>query len=452
MSMRWRLIGSFGLVILIALGTVAAVTRYTTEQEVQTFFRHGGQMAVENLVDSLEYYYEQNGSWQNVDEVFRTGAGRGRGPRSGISNASEDHILVDQAGIVQYSLEQTELGNKLSNADLSSAISLEVSNTVVGYLLPEGGIPELPDNFEALLLERVNRASLLAALISGGLAVLLALILSAIILKPVRSLTAAAKNMAAGDLSQRVSIPDKGELSMLGEAFNQMSQSLQDAETRRQSLTADIAHELRNPLAIQRAHIEALQDGLYPLDQDNLKLIAAQNHQLTGLVNELRTLALADAGELVLNKRPINLVKVCRETAARFEPQAKSKNIQIIEQCDSETLIVEADKERLQQIHDNIMQNGLRYTPEGGAITLSLHRQEHRAVFEIHNSGPHISEEAMAHLFERFYRGEKARDRASGGTGLGLAIARKLAEGHGGTLSCENHPEGGVVFRLTLPV
>ena len=452
MSMRWRLIGSFGLVILIALGTVAAVTRYTTEQEVQTFFRHGGQMAVENLVNSLEYYYEQNRTWQGVEEVFQTGAGRGRGPRSSISNASEDHILADQNGVIQYSLEQSELGKKLSIAELSSAISLEVSNIVVGYLLPEGGIPELPDNFEALLLERVNRASLLAALLSGGLAVLLALILSAIILKPVRSLTAAAKNMAAGDLSQRVFIPGKGELSMLGEAFNQMSQSLQNAETRRQSLTADIAHELRNPLAIQRAHIEALQDGLYPLDQDNLKLIAAQNHQLTRLVNDLRTLALADAGELVLNKRPINLVKVCRETAGRFEPQAKSKDIQIIEQCDSEPLIVEADKERLQQIHDNIMQNALRYTPEGGAITLSLHRQEHRAEFEIHNSGPHISEEAMAHLFERFYRGEKARDRASGGTGLGLAIARKLAEGHGGTLRGENHPDGGVVFRLTLPV
>jgi len=216
-------------------------------------------------------------------------------------------------------------------------------------------------------------------------------------------------------------------------------------------MTADIAHELRNPLAIQRAHLEALQDGLYPLNLDNISLIAEQNEQLTRLVEDLRTLALVDAGALTLNKRRINLTQVCRELTARYEPQAGLKNISIMNECGHGRIIVSADRERLQQIFDNIMQNALRYAPKDGRIKITLKQEGEFTVFTFQNNGPEIPEEALGHLFERFYREDKARDRASGGTGLGLSIAQELAEAHGGTLTGENHPDGGVVFRLTLP-
>jgi len=453
MSMRWRLLGSFAVIILIALGTVALVTRYTTEQEVQTFLGHGGQAGLENLANSLESYYAVNGSWAGVDSVFRlgTGRGQGQGQRSGANAPFDDHRLTDASGIVRYSPIQDEIGTRFSDAVLDRSIILEVSDAVVGYLIPEGGVLDLPDNFEELLIERVNRATLLAAVISGGIAIVLGLILATVILKPVRGLTRAVTKMAQGDLSQRVRVKGGGELATLGKTFNQMSQSLQEAEVRRMSLTADIAHELRNPLAIQRAHLEALQDGVYPLNKDNLQLIAEQNQQLTRLVEDLRTLALADAGELALNQRPIDLAEVCKETIMRFEPQAGAKQILLIGECSPDPVYAQADKERLQQIHDNLLQNALRYTPKGGRIVLSLGRQGDRAVTQIHNTGPRISQEALAHLFERFYRGDRARDRASGGTGLGLAIARKLAEAHGGTLEGENHPVDGVVFTLILP-
>lgn len=453
MSMRWRLLGSYLLIILIALGTVAVVTRYTTEQEVQTFLRHGWQVGLENLGQSLETYYAENGSWNGIGMSFTTGTGRGRGQRSPTANASlGDHLLVDSSRVIVFSPAPEEIGLRLTDASLTNAIPLVVSGEVVGYLLSKSELPEFPDQFEELLVERVNQASLLAALISGGLAIVLALILAAVILKPIRSLTDAVKKMASGDLSQRVPIQGDGELATLGKAFNHMSQSLQKAEEGRKVMTADIAHELRNPLAIQRAHLEALQDGVFPLDHKNLALIAEQNQQLTHLVEDLRTLALADAGELSLTKRPIDLAMFCQETLTRFEPQAKAKHIRLAAQCGSETVYANADKERIRQILDNIMQNALRYTPEFGEINLSMGRQGKDAVLKIHNDGPQFSQEALDHLFERFYRGEKARDRASGGTGLGLAIARNLAEAHGGTLTAENHPERGVVFTLTLPV
>ncbi len=250
MSMRWRLLGSFLLVIIIALGTVALVTRYTTEQEVVSFLGYGGQVGLENLSDSLEAYYAEAETWEGVESVFRPGSGRGKGPQSGNNSAIGNHVLANESGMILYSPNSSDVGTTLPGSTLSNSISLNVSSNVVGYLFPEGGIPELPDNFDSLLVDRVNRAMFIAALISGGLAILLALILAAIILRPVHGLTTAVEKLADGDLSQRISIQGKGEIRTLGDAFNNMSQSLQEAESRRQGLTADIAHELRNPLAI----------------------------------------------------------------------------------------------------------------------------------------------------------------------------------------------------------
>ena len=431
---------------------MAVVSRITTEQEVQTFLGHGGQAGLENIANSLEAYYDTNGSWEGVSSAFKVGAGRGQGQGSGANAAGRDYVLTDLSGTILLGPASAEIGSKLSESTLAQAIELTVSGDLVGFLIPQGGILELPDDFEELLIERVNQASLVAGLISGAVAVLSALVLAALILRPIRALTSAAEKMAQGDLTQRVEVQGEGELATLGKTFNQMSQSLQEAENQRMAMTADIAHELRNPLAIQRAHLEALQDGVYPLTQENLNLIFEQNHQLTRLVEDLRTLALADAGELALNNRPLNLSLFCQETLVRFEPQAQAKGIHLTADCDGENLLVEVDKERLQQIYDNLMQNALRYTPSGGFIRLTFMQQGEHAICRVHNSGSQLSKEAQRHLFERFYRSEKARDRSTGGTGLGLSIARKLAEAHGGSLSGKNHPSEGVVFELSLPL
>ena len=453
MSMRWRLLGSFGLIILIALGTVAIVSRFTTQQEVKEFLGHGGQVGLENLADTLESYYEENGSWTGVESLSTTGAGQGRGQgqRSGTAAMSSEHILADSEGVILISPVEDDLGEMISEDNFSQTITLKVSGEVVGYLLPEGGLTDLPDNFEEILIDRVNRATLLGALISGSIAIVIAFILAALILKPVRGLIGAAEGLSQGDLSQRVRVKGKGELAMLGKTFNQMAESLQAGEVNRQAMTADIAHELRNPLAIQRAHLEALQDGVYPMNSENLTPVLKQNYQLSRLVEDLRTLAMADAGELILRKQRINLVDVCQETVGRFEPQAKNKAISLSGDCDAQQILIEGDQERLQQILDNLMQNALRYAPQDGVITLMLKQDGAEAEVAVFNNGPQIPDEVLMHLFERFYREDKARDRASGGTGLGLAIARKLAEAHGGTLAGENRPGWGVVFRLTLP-
>ena len=228
MSMRWRLIGAFILIIVIALGTVAVVARYTTQQEVATFLVHGGQVGLENLANNLEDYYAETGSWTGANALFAGSGSQGRGQgqgaggngagsgnpggnannnaNAGILAAGDDHVLTDANGQVIFSPVDAEVGNVISPDLLSSAIELQVSDQVIGYLFPESGVPTLPDNFEELLIERVNKASLLAALISGGVAILLALVFAALILRPIRGLTKAVDKMADGDLSQRVKV------------------------------------------------------------------------------------------------------------------------------------------------------------------------------------------------------------------------------------------------------
>jgi len=231
-----------------------------------------------------------------------------------------------------------------------------------------------------------------------------------------------------------------------------MAASLQSAETARQALTADIAHELRNPLAVQRAQLEALEDGVFPLDLNALKPIREQNALLIRLVDDLRVLALSDAGKLSLNKRPTDLRALCQDTLQGFEAALSAKDLQVVTRCEGHLPLLNVDPDRIQQILQNLLMNAQRYTTRGTAIELTLRQEGAFARLDVRDHGPGIDPEDLPHIFDRFYRSDPSRERESGGTGLGLAIARNLAEAHGGTLNAYNHPQGGAVFSLRLPL
>jgi two-component system sensor histidine kinase BaeS len=250
-----------------------------------------------------------------------------------------------------------------------------------------------------------------------------------------------------------VEVRGSDELATLGHTFNHMADSLQQAEDARRAMTADIAHELRTPLAVQRANLEALQDGVYPLTAENLAPVIEQNYLLTRLVEDLRTLALADAGQIELERAPTDLTVLVQRMVERFQPQASSQHVSL--SFIPPTLPIpqiSADAIRLEQVLTNLLSNALRYTPEAGRIDLRLSTTDGSIRLSIHDSGPGIPEESMPYIFERFYRVDKSRARAEGGTGLGLAIARQLARAHGGDLTATNHASGGALFTLILPV
>lgn len=445
--MRIRLLLSFVLVVLVSVFTVVLIARQGAATEVRAFMFRGGMAGQEGIVDNLEAYYREHGSWEGVEQILEPPGHRaGRGPSGMMGQrlrlaAPDGTVLVDTTG-------QTT-GARLSRSELEAAFPLRSGLRTVGYLLPQGSMA-FSQVEEQALVARLTRAALTAGLIGGLLSLLLALLLAYRLMRPVRDLTRAATGMGSGDLSQRVRVTGGDELGKLGRAFNSMADSLERAESQRRAMTADIAHELRNPLAVQRANLEAIQDGIYPPTPESLEPILEQNRLLTRLVDDLRTLALADAGELNLERRSLNLLPIARRAAEQFASQAAGRDVEI--QFSGDPIYATVDQERFEQILGNLLSNALRHTPAGGRILVQVkHGQPGSAVVQVRDSGPGIPSDALPRVFERFYRADRSRSRAEGGTGLGLAIARRLAQAHGGELTASNHPEGGAVFTLTLP-
>jgi two-component system, OmpR family, sensor histidine kinase BaeS len=452
--MRTRLFLSFFLIVLVSVGSFVIIMAQSARREVGAFMLRGGMVSVHGLAASLEDFYQENSSWDGVEDMlFAHGitSGRRAGPGMGQGMMHQRLRLADRSGEVLFDTQERFPTGEFTRDEISRSVPIRSGFRQVGYLLPEGGV-----SFSAVdqinLLDRLNSAAWTAGLLGAGLSLLLAVLLTYPILKPVHNLTRAAESMAHGDFSSRVPVGGDKDLAAVGKAFNNMAENLQKAEANRKALTADIAHELRTPLAVQRAHLEAIQDDVYPLSLESLEPILAQNVLLTRLVEDLRTLALAEAGQLSLDKKKVDLSSIAVEVVDLFTPAAAASQISLnFTQPEKRLPLLELDPARIEQILSNLVTNALRYTPPGGVIDITL-KQEAGAVFvTVADSGPGIPEHAIPYIFDRFYRADGSRSRDKGGSGLGLAIARKLAQAHGGDLSASNRPEGGAVFTLRLP-
>jgi signal transduction histidine kinase len=455
MSLRIKLWISYALVVVVTLTSVVLIAREGAAREVRTFMTDQGMIGEDDLARMLTDYFLANGSWQGVETVMPDMMGG----RMGKEMMGGRRIRVaDGSGLTVYDSMGFE-GELLDKAEISRGIVLkDAKGDQIGFLLAESGrmlampgmhgIPLAGAN----LLGRLTSASLTAALIGGGIALLLALFFGYQLLKPVGALTYAARGMAAGDLSQRVTIQGNDELAELGRDFNRMAEALERSEQNRRAMTADVAHELRTPIAVQRAHLEALQDGVYPLTAENLQPVLDQTELLTRLVDDLRTLALADAGELQLERAVVSPVDLAKKVIERFRADADQRQVEMrleIEPKPQSEILVDAA--RIEQILNNLIGNALRYTPDGKVITLQVRQDVGSVIYCVRDSGPGIPPEALEHIFERFYRADRSRSREEGGTGLGLAIARQLAQAHGGELTAANYPGGGAEFILRLP-
>lgn len=463
--MRLRLILSFVLIVLVAVTGVVLIARQGAATEVRMFMSRGGMARLDSLTEALEIYYQQHGSWEgagNLLESFATssasgqGAGQGNRPDhagQGMMGGMMNQVLIlaDANGKIAADSTGNTASGMLDSSQLQQAVTLKSGTSTVGYLAFSGGIT-FSQGDQSFLVERLSRAAIIGGLVAGGLALLLALFLAYRLIQPVRELTLAAQYLSEGDLSQRVQVTGKDELAVLGQTFNQMADSLQKAQESRQAMTADIAHELRTPLAVQRANLEALQDGIYDLTPESMELILEQNQLLTRLVEDLRILALADTGQLKLEFTQVDLTSLAERVLERFKVQANTRQTTLTLQAEPDCPEIQGDPARIEQVLGNLISNSLRYVPEAGKINLNITCETNVVCLSLWDNGPGIPNEALAHIFERFYRADRARSRSEGGSGLGLAIARQLIEAHGGQLTAANNTEGGALFILKLPV
>jgi signal transduction histidine kinase len=471
-SLILKLIGAFLLVIAIGSIMISVLTSQATQSAFNLYTTRSGQAWAEQLAPDLAAYYLTMGSWQGVDTLLQTGSGgmmgtgpgkggMGRNPagRAGIGMMDQRLVLADARGVVVSDTSNELVGKQLSNAEIKIGAPILVNNALVGTLMVAAGSQAGPVNLSAEFLASVNQAIISSAGIAGIIALILGAVLSFQITAPLRQLKKAAAAIAQGDLNQRVAIASRDELGELGLAFNRMAENLSSAETQRLHLTADIAHELRTPLAAMQGTLEGLQDGVLPLDQEQLAALHSETLLLNRLVGDLRLISLAEAGQLKLERQAVSPNEWMQGLIERMRSQAGLQHVQLRANLEPGLPDLWIDSDRITQVLNNLVANALRYTPAGGSIDLTLTRAGDQVRFAVEDSGPGIAAEALPHIFARFYRADTSRTRASGGSGLGLAIVKQLVEAHGGRVWAESPVvpgENGAGFGtrvcFTLPV
>jgi two-component system OmpR family sensor kinase len=461
-SLRLKLLAGTVLVALVAVVVVAIAARQSTDAAFTDYVRQNQTQRLQRLQTDLADYYTRNQSWANVQTVLdasgvgsamgRMGRGAGSGSMASGMQGEQQAVLADAQGLVVATLGAAHSSPRLTAREMEAALPITANGSTVGYLLGQGAGLSSFSALEEQFLSTVNRALWLASLVAGVVAVIISLFIARLLAQPLVSMTQAAQAMARGDLAQRVHVASSDEVGRLAKAFNTMAASLERAEELRRNLVADVAHELRTPISVLRADLEALQDKVYEPTPEHLAALQEETDLLERLVADLHELSLAEAGQLKMEIRPTDLAQVCRQAVAAMQAQATARGVDVRLESAAPDAISTADPDRLGQVLRNLVSNALRYTPAGGTVTLNCTVAGAHALVSVHDTGSGIKPEDLPHVFDRFYRGEKSRSRATGGAGLGLAIVKQLVEAHRGQVWVESTLGKGATFYIRLPL
>jgi two-component system, OmpR family, sensor histidine kinase BaeS len=480
-SLTLKLTLAFLVVSLTGIALVAVLVWVITSAE---FSRYVIARRLDEYTTILIDYYKINGSWDGVTDVLinkgliaekypfsavpfpnLTGtqaagslAFAGEGPGWNPANKANKNwnlppvpfVLVDGNSRVIVPTGPFGENAELPADAFPDRVAVSFNQVVVGYVVVTGHAPN-PNPMEMSYLKRTNQALMIAAVGSGLIAILLGLLLARSITRPVLDLTHAARALAAGRLTQPVPVRSQDELGELTETFNSMSADLDRANRLRKQMTADIAHDLRTPLSVIIGYLEGMKDGVIKPTIKRFTAMYDEAIYLQRLVEDLRTLSLADAGELSINFQPVYPEEVIQRLAACFQHQAEQKEIQLVTVVEPALPAISIDPERMQQALSNLVGNALRYTPAGGSITLSARRVDKEVCIEVQDSGAGIDAETLPHVFDRFYRGDGARQES--GSGLGLAIAKSIVELQKGHISATSQGvDRGSLFSIRMPI
>jgi two-component system OmpR family sensor kinase/two-component system sensor histidine kinase BaeS len=369
-----------------------------------------------------------------------------------------DVLLADASGKVVFDTTHRAEGRKLRAAEKGRAVAIAQADdgTVIGYLLlsvpaPSGRLGALEQGF----LDRMQKVLLLGGALAVGLGLIVGAVVSRSLAAPLQRLAAAARAVARGHLGQQVRVEGSAEVAEVGRAFNEMTSALEEAETQRQNLVADVAHELRTPLTVLQGNLRAILDGVYALDKSEISRLYDETRLLSRLVDDLRELALADAGQLRLNLRPTDLGQVIGDTLDNLSLVAEAQDVVLSAQLPDTLPTVQADPDRVAQVLRNLLINALRHTPPGGSVTVLACTAGAAMEIAVADTGEGIAREHLPHVFERFWRADPARSRDgrwAGGSGLGLEVAQSLVQAQRGRIWVESEPGKGATFRFTLPL
>jgi signal transduction histidine kinase len=445
-SIATKLILAFIGISMLSVMMVSLVVGWSIRREFSRYLLDRNQAV---LVSALARYYAENKSWAGL-KIDRLPLGEGRLFNLDLQRR-QSFALADKDGLVVVGMGQFGAGDQLTPASLLAGIPIQVNGDRVGTLLLQNLVIQ-QDQRELAFLRRLNRFLVWVAAGTLLLAVFLAVWLSRTLTRPIRELTTATREISKGRLGVTVPVRSADELGQLAQSFNQMNAELERSLKLRRQMTADIAHELRTPLSLILGHAEAVHDGVLPPSEKSFEIIREEALRLERLIDDLRVLSLADAGELSLEFQPTDVGAWLGEISARYEPLAADKDIRLEIEVGPGLPEVEMDNARMTQVLTNVLDNALRYTPVRGKVTLSAGLSADQLLLAIQDSGPGVSQEDLERIFDRFYRTDPSRQRADGGSGLGLAIAKSLVEKHSGRISARSNAGEGLRIEIRLPL
>lgn len=460
----------FGLITISTFLIVAVTIHYQVNREFRRFIA-ADQLWDTGAVQRLSDYYAEHGSWEQVEDLFETwrrgphastgsgmGQGQGRGPPTILLTDADGWVVYDEAGL--------ELTDKIPPGELAHGVPIQWQEHTVGYVLmaqSEANLPPRAMNF----LSEINVLLPRIGLVIVSLGIVLGLAIARSLSAPLAHLETAARHISQGNLEQRVVVSGTREIASVARAFNDMAASLQRDHELRRTMVADIAHELRTPISVLQGNLRALLDDVYPLEKQEIATIYDETLLLSRLVNDLRELAQAEAGQLDLNIQSTDIKRVIEHSTVLFSELATERGIAFRLTMADDLPHAQADADRVQQVIYNLVANALRHTPEGDSVTIgaevwspvlesppldAARNAPHGYIcISVTDTGSGIPAEYVPHLFERFWRADKSRSREHGGSGLGLAITRYLVEAQGGAIGVESEVGHGSHFWFTLP-
>ncbi len=441
-SLRFRLLIATLLIVVVSVGVMAVFAGQRTVGEFRDFAAHNDRLQQQALSQALSRAYAEEQDWRDLQPVI-----------SEFSQANGQRIVVtDPQGTVIMDSGNDLLGKTIGGRPWpppSGFIRFNGAPVGVFYINPMSAPPP-PARTD--FMTAIYRSVLLGALIAGAVAIVITLFVSRRIVQPVESLTAAARQMEKGDLTARVHVKSSDEIGQLAAAFNAMADGLAKQEQLRRNMVSDVAHELRTPLTNLRGYLEAAKDGLVQPDEALVNNLHEEAMLLSRLVNDLQELALADAGQLHLECQPVSVGDVAQALVEVLSPLASARDVSLAVHLPDDLPLVQADPHRVRQVLRNLFNNALDFAPRGGQVTLTARADGKWMTVQVRDTGPGIKPAHLPYVFERFYRADPSRTRATGGAGLGLAIVKQLVEAHGGRVWVESEPGAGAAFGFTLPL
>ena len=455
-SLKAKFILSYLAVALLTVLVVSALIRLTSGQSLMNLVV---QQETADLKNAVQVYYSEFGTLEGFSNyyLFTRITDLDYGVMDHMDRPPMDreirilHGLVDTNRIALLPFAGLKIGDLVADEFMKQSIAVEVDGETIAYILPETKYQFALNAEEQLFLRRTNLAIGLAALAGIVAAVIIGYLLAGRLIRPIRRLTTASQQLAAGDLQQQVPVTSQDELGQLTSTFNKMSADLFEADQKRKRLTADITHDLSTPLQIVSGYIEMLEGQEVTLSPERIDVIKTEIEHLRRLVGDMTTLTQAESGGLEMQLQPIKPVNLLDYIQRIYEPIARQKSVELELIVGEKLPLINIDEGRMVQVLKNLMDNALRHTPTDGSIRLSGEMIDEVSI-RVRDSGEGIEAEDLPYVFDRFYRADKNRSGNSGKMGLGLAICKALVIAQGGTIAVESTGKGmGTTFVIRFP-